>query len=44
MSKQLDFIDELNWRGLIHDITPGAEEILKHIKNEGFIVYSITQK
>ena len=25
----MDFIDEVNWRGMIHDIMPGTEELLK---------------
>ena len=25
----VDFIDELKWRGLIHDSTPGLQEYLK---------------
>jgi tyrosyl-tRNA synthetase len=25
----MDFIEEMRWRGMIHDLTPGVEEYLK---------------
>ena len=32
----VDFIDELKWRGLIHDSTPGLQEYLKNSSIEFF--------
>lgn len=32
----MDFIKELQWRGLIHDITPGAEELLSGSSTTGY--------
>jgi tyrosyl-tRNA synthetase len=32
----MQFIDELRWRGLIHDITPGTEEYLSKNKTTGY--------
>ena len=33
----MNFIEELRWRGLIHDITPGAEEFLNEKKTAGYL-------
>ncbi|MBN1386805.1 MAG: tyrosine--tRNA ligase [Bacteroidales bacterium] len=33
----MNFVDELRWRGMIHDITPGTEEYLKNEKIAGYI-------
>lgn len=37
-----DFIEELRWRGLIHDITPGLEEKLKSGVVTGYIGFDPT--
>ncbi len=37
-----DFIEELTWRGLLHDVTPGAEELLKKEKVCGYIGFDPT--
>jgi len=38
----MDFISELRWRGLIHDLTPGAEEHLKNGPVRGYIGFDPT--
>ena len=38
----MNFIDELRWRGMIHDITPGTEEYLKKEKISGYIGFDPT--
>ncbi len=37
-----DFIAELRWRGLIHDLTPGVEEHLKNGMVKGYIGFDPT--
>ncbi len=32
-----NFVDELRWRGMLHDITPGAEEFLLNQSSSGYI-------
>lgn len=38
----MDFISELRWRGLIHDLTPGVEEHLKSGVVRGYIGFDPT--
>ncbi len=38
----MDFVDELRWRGMIHDIMPGTEEFLKKGKTSGYIGFDPT--
>ncbi len=38
----MNFIDELRWRGMIHDIMPGTEELLKKEKTSGYIGFDPT--
>ena len=38
----VDFIDELKWRGLIHDSTPGLQEYLKDSKRTAYIGFDPT--
>jgi tyrosyl-tRNA synthetase len=38
----MNFIDELKWRGMIHDIMPGTEELLKKEKTSGYIGFDPT--
>jgi tyrosyl-tRNA synthetase len=38
----MDFVDELRWRGMIHDIMPGTEELLKKEKISGYIGFDPT--
>ncbi len=38
----MDFISELKWRGLIHDLTPGIEEHLKNGVVRGYIGFDPT--
>jgi len=33
----MNFVEELKWRGMIHDIMPGTEELLKKEKSSGYI-------
>ena len=33
----MNFVDELRWRGMIHDIMPGTEELLNREKTSGYI-------
>ena len=37
-----NFVDELRWRGMIHDITPGAEEQLNKEITSGYIGFDPT--
>lgn len=37
-----DFVEELRWRGLLHDIMPGAEELLKKEITTGYIGFDPT--
>lgn len=32
-----NFVEELKWRGMIHDIMPGTEELLKKEKTSGYV-------
>ena len=38
----MDFIDELKWRGLIHDSTPGLQEYLKDSQRSAYIGFDPT--
>lgn len=38
----MDFIEELRWRGLIHDLTPGVEEHLRSGQIRGYIGFDPT--
>lgn len=38
----MDFINELKWRGMLHDMMPGTEELLKNSKVSGYIGFDPT--
>jgi len=38
----MNFVDELKWRGMIHDIMPGTEEMLKKGNVSGYIGFDPT--
>lgn len=38
----VDFVEELRWRGMLHDIMPGTEEELKKGKMSGYIGFDPT--
>ena len=38
----MNFVDELKWRGMIHDIMPGTEELLNKEKISGYIGFDPT--
>ncbi len=38
----MDFIEELKWRGMLHDLTPGVEEALKEKMCTGYIGFDPT--
>jgi len=38
----MNFVEELKWRGMIHDIMPGTEELLKEEKTSGYIGFDPT--
>jgi tyrosyl-tRNA synthetase len=38
----MNFIDELRWRGMIHDIMPGTEDLLNKEKISGYIGFDPT--
>ena len=38
----MDFVDELRWRGMIHDIMPGTEELLAKEVTTGYIGFDPT--
>ena len=38
----MNFVDELRWRGMIHDIMPGTEELLNKEKIQGYIGFDPT--
>ena len=38
----MNFVEELRWRGMIHDIMPGTEEMLKKEKTTGYIGFDPT--
>lgn len=37
-----NFVDELNWRGMIHDVTPSTSEYLEKNKTSGYIGFDPT--
>ncbi len=38
----MNFVDELKWRGMIHDIMPGTEELLNRERTTGYIGFDPT--
>lgn len=38
----MNFVDELKWRGMIHDIMPGTEQLLNTQKTSGYIGFDPT--
>jgi tyrosyl-tRNA synthetase len=38
----MNFVDELKWRGMIHDIMPGTDELLKKERISGYIGFDPT--
>ena len=38
----MNFVDELKWRGMLHDIMPGTEELLKREITKGYIGFDPT--
>lgn len=38
----MNFVDELRWRGMLHDITPGAEDLLNSGQIRGYIGFDPT--
>ncbi len=38
----MNFVDELKWRGMVHDIMPGTEELLNNEKTSGYIGFDPT--
>jgi tyrosyl-tRNA synthetase len=38
----MNFLEELSWRGMLHDATPGIEEVLKNGKVAGYIGFDPT--
>jgi tyrosyl-tRNA synthetase len=38
----MNFVEELKWRGMIHDIMPGTEDLLKREKTSGYIGFDPT--
>jgi tyrosyl-tRNA synthetase len=38
----MNFVEELKWRGMIHDIMPGTEELLRREKVSGYIGFDPT--
>jgi tyrosyl-tRNA synthetase len=38
----MNFVEELKWRGMIHDIMPGTEDLLKKEKTSGYIGFDPT--
>jgi tyrosyl-tRNA synthetase len=38
----MNFVQELKWRGMIHDIMPGTEELLNKEKSSGYIGFDPT--
>ena len=37
-----NFVDELKWRGMIHDVTPSTSEYLEKNKTSGYIGFDPT--
>jgi tyrosyl-tRNA synthetase len=40
--KKMGFVDELKWRGMLHDIMPGTEELLNKERVNGYIGFDPT--
>ena len=38
----MDFISELKWRGMLHDMTPGLEELLTKGNATGYVGFDPT--
>ena len=38
----MNFVDELKWRGILHDIMPGTEDLLKKEVVSGYIGFDPT--
>ena len=38
----MNFLDELRWRGMLHDVMPGTEELLTKEKIAGYIGFDPT--
>jgi len=38
----MNFVEELKWRGMIHDIMPGTEDLLKKERTSGYIGFDPT--
>lgn len=38
----MDFLEELKWRGLIHDTTPGLEDLFKQERVKGYVGFDPT--
>ena len=38
----MNFVEELKWRGMIHDIMPGTEELLNKTRISGYIGFDPT--
>ena len=38
----MNFVEELKWRGMIHDIMPGTEELLEKETTKGYIGFDPT--
>ena len=38
----MNFVEELKWRGMLHDMTPGADELLDSGKITGYIGFDPT--
>ena len=38
----MNFVEELKWRGMIHDIMPGTEELLNKEQTSGYIGFDPT--
>jgi len=39
---EFSFTEELRWRGMLHDITPGTEELLNSSQVNGYIGFDPT--
>ena len=42
ISKHMNFVEELRWRGMLHDMTPGVEELISKQKITGYIGFDPT--
>jgi tyrosyl-tRNA synthetase len=38
----MNFVEELKWRGMIHDIMPGTEELMLREKTAGYVGFDPT--